>query len=83
MLTLITYAVATASTIASQGQRITNLEQWREQERTERQQTVMRMETKQREIMEKLEIIGAGLTSMQAEQRILHGQPPERPVVRR
>jgi len=67
LLTLITYAVATASTIASQGQRITSLEQWREQERAERAQTIMRMETKQKEIMDKLESISVTL----AEQRVL------------
>ena len=61
LLTLVAYAVATASTITSQGQRITSLEQWREREQNAREQMVA-----------KLNSISDRLIQLQTEQRILH-----------
>ena len=63
LVTLGAYAVATAQTVAQQGQRITNLEQLCQADREERQRQ-----------MRQLDRIATDLAAMRAEQAILHGK---------
>ncbi len=59
ILTILSYAAATAATIASQGTRISSLEESRSQDRMER-----------RQVMDKLDGITERVTAIQTEQRI-------------
>ena len=59
VLTIISYAAATAATIASQGTRISSLEESRNQDRMER-----------RAVLDKLDAITERLATIQTEQRL-------------
>ncbi len=59
ILTIISYAVMTASTITNQGTRISSLEESRSQDRIERRAT-----------MDKLDVIMERVTAIQTEQRL-------------
>ncbi len=59
VLTVVSYAAATAATIASQGTRISSLEESRNQDRMER-----------RQVMDKLDSIQERVTAIQTEQRL-------------